>query len=59
MMGIGGFMRITLEVLKEYNHICWYPSAGVDFKPLLFISDWYYKKNNVPRTKCLIFIHQV
>lgn len=41
-------MRTVLETLKVYDHICWYPSAGVDFKPLLFISDWYYKKNNVP-----------
>ena len=41
-------MRTVLETLKEYNHICWYPSAGEDFKPLLFISDWYYKKNSVP-----------
>ena len=41
-------MRTVLEALKEFSHICWYPSAGVDFKPLLFISDWYYKKNNVP-----------
>lgn len=42
-------MRTAEEAIKKYKHICWYPSAGKDFRPLLFISDWYYKKNNVPR----------
>lgn len=42
-------MRTTEEAIKQYKHICWYPSAGKDFRPLLFISDWYYKKNKVPR----------
>ena len=42
-------MRTTEEAIKQFKHICWYPSAGKDFRPLLFISDWYYKKNNVPR----------
>ena len=41
-------MRTTEDAIKKYKHICWYPSAGKDFRPLLFISDWYYKKNNVP-----------
>ena len=41
-------MKTIENVIKKYNHICWYPSAGEDFKPLLFISDWYYKKNNIP-----------
>lgn len=41
-------MRTIEEVIKEFEHICWYPSAGEDFKPLLFLSDWYYKKNSVP-----------
>ena len=41
-------MRAVAEAIKDYKHICWYPSSGEDFKPLLFLSDWYYKKNNVP-----------
>lgn len=41
-------MRTTEEAIKQFKHICWYPSAGKDFRPLLFISNWYYKKNNVP-----------
>ena len=41
-------MRTTLEAIRAYKHICWYPSAGKDFRPLLFISEWYYRKNNVP-----------
>ena len=42
-------MRTTEEAIKQFKHICWYPSAGKDFRPLLFISDWYYMKNNVPK----------
>ena len=42
-------MRTTGEAIKQFKHICWYPSAGKDFRPLLFISDWYYMKNNVPK----------
>ena len=49
MILCGGFhMRTISEVVKEYKHICWYPSAGSDFRALLFLSDWYYKKHNVP-----------
>ena len=42
-------MRTVLEAIKDYKHICWYPSAGNDFRALLFLSDWYYEKYNVPR----------
>lgn len=42
-------MRTTEETIKHFKHICWYPSAGKDFRPLVFISDWYYKKNMVPK----------
>ena len=62
--GRGGIdMRTIEDAIKNYNHICWYPSAGEDFKPLLFISNWYYKKNSVPMDEgqvlrnCLIFLH--
>ena len=41
-------MRTIDEVVKQFEHICWYPSAGNDFRVLLFLSDWYYKKHNVP-----------
>ena len=41
-------MRTIEEVAKQYNHICWYPSAGSDFRALLFLTDWYYEKHNVP-----------
>ena len=44
-------MRTTEEAIKQYKHICWYPSAGHDFRELLYISDWYYQKNNVPRDR--------
>ena len=42
-------MRSTKEAIKKFKHICWYPSAGKDFRPLLFISDWYYRMHDVPR----------
>ncbi len=42
-------MRTTQEAIKDYKHICWYPSASNDFRPLLFLSDWYYDTYNVPR----------
>ena len=48
-------MRTTEKAIKQFKHICWYPSAGKDFRPLLFISDWYYKKNNVPRDDGQVF----
>ena len=41
-------MRTVEEVIKQYEHVCWYPSAGSDYRVLLFLSDWYYKKNAVP-----------
>ncbi len=44
----GVIMRTVKEAIRKYKHICWYPSAGKDLRPLLFISEWYYKKNNVP-----------
>ena len=44
-------MRSVEKVIKDYKHVCWYPSAGSDFRALLFLSDWYYKKNNVPMDK--------
>ena len=41
-------MRSIEEVIRQFEHVCWYPSAGSDFRALLFLSDWYYKKNDVP-----------
>jgi len=40
-------MRTTEEAIRQYKHICWYPSAGRDFRPLLFLSDWYCRKNGL------------
>lgn len=34
-----------LNIIKEHKSICWYPSAGSDFRPLLYLSDAYYKKH--------------
>ena len=41
-------MRSIEEVIRQFEHVCWYPSAGCDFRALLFLSDWYYKKFDVP-----------
>ena len=30
------------EILKGYEHICWYPSADIDFRPMLFLSEQFY-----------------
>lgn len=37
----------TETVLKRFKHVCWYPSAGNDFRPLLYLSEWYYRRKNV------------
>ncbi len=31
-----------VDVLNKYDHICWYMSAGADFRPLLFFSEAFY-----------------
>lgn len=41
-------MRTIEEAIKNHKHICWYPSAGSDLRALLFLSDWYYTKHQVP-----------
>ena len=41
-------MRSIEEVVRQFKHICWYPSAGNDFRALLFLSEWYYKEKHVP-----------
>lgn len=30
------------DILKSHKHICWYPSAGRDFREMLFFSKQYY-----------------
>ena len=40
-------MRSTQEAIRQYKHICWYPSAGKDFRSLLFLSDWYFRNNEL------------
>lgn len=41
-------MRTVEEILKEHKRICWYPSAGADFRSLLFLSEAYCKWKDVP-----------
>ena len=48
-------MRTIEEVVKQYKHICWYPSAGNDLRALLFLSEWYYRKHNVPLDEGQVF----
>lgn len=36
---------ILLKELKRHKCICWYPSAGSDFRPLLYLSDSFYEKH--------------
>ena len=35
-------------MIKNYKRICWYPSAGADFRELLFLSEQYCKWKDVP-----------
>lgn len=36
------------QFLKRFRHICWYPSAGADLRPLLYLSEGCYRWKNVP-----------
>ena len=31
-----------IDEIKKFKHICWYPSAGADFRALLFFSEAFY-----------------
>ena len=31
------------EIIRNHCHVCWYPSAGVDFRPMLYFSDMFYE----------------
>ena len=35
------------DIFKRHKHICWYPSAGADFRELLFLSEQYCKWKEV------------
>lgn len=42
-------MMIDIEtMIKSYKRICWYPSAGADFRELLFLSEQYCRWKDVP-----------
>lgn len=34
-----------LKELRKHKSICWYPSAGSDFRPLLYLSKSFYEKH--------------
>jgi len=35
------------KILRNYNRLCWYPSAGADFRVLLFLFQQYVKRYNI------------
>lgn len=39
--------KTLLNVIKKHETICWYPSAGFDFRSILYLSDEYNKRENV------------
>ncbi len=39
-------MQTLQQILQSHNKICWYPSAGADFRELLFLSPQYCKCPN-------------
>ena len=34
-----------IKIIKKHKSICWYPSAGSDFRPLLFLTKAFYDKH--------------
>ncbi len=40
-----GRLKTYLDSLKDTLHIAWYPSAGIDFRPMLYLSPKYSEKN--------------
>lgn len=36
---------MLLDELKKHKSICWYPSVGSDFRPLLYLSKPFYEKH--------------
>lgn len=41
-------MNSVEKIIHDHNRICWYPSAGGDFRELLFLSEQYNNWKNVP-----------
>lgn len=41
-------MNSVQQIIKSHNRICWYPSAGADFRELLFLSEQYCAWKDVP-----------
>ena len=39
------YRNMLLKELKKRESICWYPSAGSDFRPLLYLSRPFYEKH--------------
>ena len=39
------------DIIDKHNRICWYPSAGADFRVLMFLSEQYCKWKNVEIAK--------
>ncbi|WP_035765042.1 DUF7663 domain-containing protein [Butyrivibrio sp. NC2002] len=44
-------MKSVDEIIKSHKRICWYPSAGADFRELLFLSPKYLKWKSVSISK--------
>ncbi len=42
-------MKTIDQIIKSHHHICWYPSAGADFRGLLYLNDVYYEWKQIPR----------
>ncbi|MCH5348074.1 MAG: hypothetical protein J1E40_02015 [Oscillospiraceae bacterium] len=44
-MSLYGKKSMLISELKKRRSICWYPSAGSDFRPLLYLSKPFYDKH--------------
>lgn len=47
-------MKSLKEIIQNHNNICWYPSAGADFRVLMFLSEQYCKWKNVDIEKNIL-----
>ncbi len=44
-----------LDVIEKHKSICWYPSAGDDFRPLIFFNPYTYEDLEIPMDKDQVF----
>ncbi len=41
-------MRSIYDVIQDHKSVCWYPSAGADFREFLYLSEAYLQEHSIP-----------